>query len=84
MKTLTEFVVNGNTRPKLEEDWSQNVKDLMQSCWASDLSKRPEFVEIKEQLQNECYTGSEALAGYDSDTLNVSRKSYFFILAKGK
>ena len=81
MKTLTEFVVNGNTRPKLEEDWSQNVKDLMQSCWASDLSKRPEFVEIKEQLQNECFGGC-AEAALNINPLDVSRKSYNAILSR--
>ena len=81
MKTLEEFVVNGGRRPKLEEDWSGNVQELMQSCWDGDFTKRPEFHEIKEQLQNEIYAGSDDLAALGGDTLDVSRKSYFMHLS---
>ena len=80
MKTLEEFVVNGGRRPDLEEDWSRNVKELMQSCWDADISIRSDFDEVKEQLQNECYYGSEEMAGLGADTLDISRKSYFLNL----
>lgn len=80
MKTLEEFVVNGVRRPKLKKDWSGNVKELMQSCWDGDFSKRPEFHEIKEQLHNEFFSSSQE-SKFGIDIVDVSRSSYTYFLS---
>lgn len=50
-KELVEKILNSNLRPTLLDAWPVSLKDLLQSCWDKDPSKRPTFSDIVQILQ---------------------------------
>ncbi len=73
---LQEFVMNGTYRPKLEDDWSDTVKKLMEDCWSRYHATRPTFEEISVRLQNEGFGASSG------NVLDASTTSYSKIMAQ--
>jgi hypothetical protein len=43
-------VATENTRPKLNEDLSEDIRTLIRSCWQKDENLRPKFETIVELL----------------------------------
>jgi hypothetical protein len=76
VKTLEELVVKGSHRPKLNDDWSKIMKDLMTRCWSSKIDKRPEFDYIVAALDNEGFGVA------DAGGMDTSRSSYAAFLLK--
>ena len=50
---IRDMVMKWGERPKVKEEWSSRVKELMQSAWNSNFRKRPTMKDIEETLQNE-------------------------------
>mmetsp|Transcript_11299 Transcript_11299/g.15654 ORF Transcript_11299/g.15654 Transcript_11299/m.15654 type:complete len:221 (+) Transcript_11299:468-1130(+) len=45
-----ERVVEGNERPMINKKWPEELVQLMQDCWSSDMDVRPSFRVIVERL----------------------------------
>jgi len=43
-------VANGSARPEMCKSWRKGLRELMESCWDSNASQRPEFVDIRNTL----------------------------------
>ena len=53
MDKLSEVVGKKNLRPKLSEDYPQDIVDLINSCWSDEILNRPtseKLIEIVEEL----------------------------------
>ena len=72
---LQEFVTNGTYRPKLDDNWSDTMKALMEQCWSKDHATRPSFTDISTRLQNEGFGESTG------NVLDASTTSYSKIMA---
>jgi serine/threonine protein kinase len=42
VQDMHERVIQGDERPTLDENWPSDVKTLLQNCWSSSSSKRPD------------------------------------------
>lgn len=45
-----EQVVHGGERPPLSKKWPQELCKLITDCWATEIDKRPPFVEVVDVL----------------------------------
>ena len=75
VKALETYVVDGTHRPAIDTTWSENMSNLMKSCWNGNIKKRPSFDTIKTKLYGEGYSD-------ETNMLDVSTKSYTAILSK--
>jgi Protein tyrosine and serine/threonine kinase len=74
-------VINGESRPKVNESWPQLIKELLKKCWHKDWKERYNFPMIEETLRKELV---KARQGDDSGLDHNQRRSTFvFQLIKG-
>jgi TPR repeat protein len=54
---ITENVVGGE-RPQMDVAWPQDLRQLMQACWADDPDARPTMTDVELQLTGSIFGGS--------------------------
>ena len=47
-----KYVVYGGTRPHVSRKWPNELSELMQKCWSSDIVSRPSFSEVASILDS--------------------------------
>ena len=80
MKILEKRVWNGeHKRPFIDISWSDSIKELLESSWHKDITKRPSFRVITDRLRKECINAR----GGDDEGLEHSRRRSTFVFDKG-
>jgi hypothetical protein len=80
MKVLEKRVWNGeHKRPFIDISWSDSIKELLESSWHKDITKRPSFGVITNRLRKECIKAR----GGDDERLEHSRRRSTFVFDKG-
>ena len=46
-----QHIVGKQKRPEIDPEWTDDVGDLIQRCWSSDLSNRPKFSVVTKALE---------------------------------
>jgi len=52
-REIRDMVMKWGERPKMNDAWSDRVRDLMKRCWDSNFRKRPSMEAIRETLEKE-------------------------------
>ena len=80
MKILEKRVWNGeHKRPFIDISWSDSIKELLESSWHKDITKRPSFRVITDRLRTECIKARDG----DDEGLEHSRRRSTFVFDKG-
>jgi serine/threonine protein kinase len=51
VQDMHERVIQGDERPPLDENWPSDLKILLQNCWSSSSSKRPDARYVEATLK---------------------------------
>ena len=52
-KEIRDMAMRWGERPKIREEWPENVVELMKSAWDSNFKKRPTMMVIRAKLEEE-------------------------------
>ena len=50
---IREMVWNFGQRPDIDDDWPEDLQNLIKSCWSDSFKKRPDFAEVIRVLDSE-------------------------------
>ncbi len=50
---IREMVCNFGQRPDIDDDWPEDLQNLIKSCWSDSFKKRPDFAEVIRVLDSE-------------------------------
>jgi hypothetical protein len=75
LESLRDNVWQGKQeRPKLDESWSKNIKELLESSWTPNVGARWEMDQVKNTLKLECV---KSRGGNSAGLEHIQRRSTF-------
>ena len=71
---IREMVCNFGQRPDIDDDWPEDLQNLIKSCWSDSFKKRPDFEEVIRVLDSEIAKVETELSSSSSSSSSSSKK----------